>query len=221
MDINQKAYALLVQMGKTVKQGEAALAKAKEATQGAYTVAVEAALLCKDWPEFEATIDALIDNIRKNVGNLAVSFGAQKRDRASKAGYKYKVPQSVSNARSELKKAFENGVNLAQEDGKPRAFREIADENKAIAELKRAEAAKNLTGLPKARHEALEMLAKLQDWLKADARTESELQFMTNAIRETIAPPKPEAAPKAETKATKPRKTKTKKSAGEALAEAA
>jgi hypothetical protein len=185
MDKATQAYDLLVQMAKPAKQGERELAKAKEKIEGAYDLGMQAAVVCGSWEAFKPVIDRLEDNIRKNNDNMAVIFGAPKRDKADKKGNKYKIPFSVSTVKSRVKKAFEHGVSLTDEDGNARSYTSVKDELSAIAELEReakaSEAAKELTGDDKVRHDLMATLSKVREY--SETLQGAELAKLLTAIR--------------------------------------
>jgi hypothetical protein len=168
--IATQVYNLLVEMGNPAKLAESAIERANAKLQGAYDMGMNAARIAGDWATFQPIIEQLEDNIRKNVDNLAVRFGAPKRDEEDKNGNKYKIPSSVSNVKSRVKKAFENGVSLEDSDGNARSYTEVKDELQAIAtankEANEAAAVAELTGEDAVRHEVTVLCAQISESVK-------------------------------------------------------
>jgi hypothetical protein len=194
--INQTAYTMLVTMATDAAKTAAEVSKAKdkldaakEKAKGPYDNAVEAAIACKTRAVFDATIGALMDNVRMNRGGLAVKLKAEKRDAVGKNGETHKVPGSISSAKTVLLFAMEHGVPL-EIDGKPRAFSQIREENSHVRELdnekKAAERKANAQGAEKALYAAEDavraLLAALpamsEDWLN------EVTAFAVNAVKE-------------------------------------
>jgi len=171
-DLQKSILAVLVTMAQPAKQGAAELEKAKGKIEGAYGIAMQAAAMSGDLETFLEAYSMLENNIRKNVGNLAVRFGAEKRDKVDKKGNKYKLPNSVTTAKSRIKAAFDLNVAFTVDgaplevdsDGNPenlRSYTEVKDEVKATQDLAKEEKAQaaiaQLTGDDKVRHEVAEL----------------------------------------------------------------
>ena len=183
--IATQVYNLLVEMGNPAKLAESAIERANVKLQGAYDMGMNAARIAGDWATFQPVIETLEDNIRKNVDNLAVRFGAPKRDEEDKNGNKYKIPSSVSNVKSRVKKAFENGVSLEDSDGNARSYTEIKDELQAIATASKDERelarVAELTGEDAVRYEVQTLCQLISDSVKNI--TGSDLAELVTVLR--------------------------------------
>lgn len=215
MSVNQKVYAAIVLMAGTVKEGEIVRAKSKELTQGAYNQAITAASIAKNGEEFAAAMDLVCDNVQFGRDNLHVQFGAGERKREDKKGRKYILPQSLMNARSLCKTAFERSVPFVI-DGKVRSYTDVQKETRTKGEAIQAEEAKKLTGRPRLEWDTRALLAKLADALPKLAEPalkglHASLSAVVmpavaaSAVADTreAAPPAP-PAPEAATVASKP-----------------
>lgn len=164
MSVNQKAYALFVEMGSAAKPAQKAVKQGREKLLGAYDLGVQAAILCADVSTFKATIEKLESDIRYNRDGLAVTFGAPKRERPSEKGEKYTIPGSVSNVKAALLYAFEHEVPLADKEGKPLSFGQIRKSNAAVKAKLDREAGTKLAGTDlmiwQVQHAAKALLAK-------------------------------------------------------------
>lgn len=116
-----------------VGQAQKAIEKAQAKREGAYTVATRMAAEMGE--DFTPAMDDLFSRIRTNDAGLATAFQAPKNDK----GDGFKIPSSLSTAKSVLGGAVEYGVDLI-EDGEPRAFGQIRKDYKAAkAALESAE----------------------------------------------------------------------------------
>lgn len=213
MSVNQKVYAAIVLMAGTVKEGEIVRAKSKALTQGAYNQAIQAASIAKSGSEFAEAMDLVCDNVQFGRDNLHVQFGAGERKREDKKGRKYILPQSLMNARSLCKTAFERSVPFVI-DGKVRSYTDVQKETRTKGEAIQVEEAKKLTGRPRLEWDTRALLAKLADALPKLA--EPALKGLHASLSAVVmpavvatapvaqaAPPAP-PAPEAATVASKP-----------------
>lgn len=171
-------FALLVSAGDDIRLGEKARKNSESKIGGAYDTIMRAACEAGDWPTFEAATKALFDGIRSNMvrddapKGLAVLFGAEHgQDKDGNETETYTVPHSLSRAKTTVKKAFENSVSLSDEDGNPRTWNSVQEENKAIAKEKReaaeaqaeAEATATLSGDDLVRAECVQAITLIRE----------------------------------------------------------
>ena len=185
MDIQQVFDGLLT-VFKGIKSKSAAAKKASDARGGAYTAGVQLAVECGDWSTFEKGM-AKFENAIRTDGKVAVAVGAKKRDKASKEGFRYNIPNSVMSMKSTLKSAHSFGIELTGDDGEARAFSEIKRDVKAANEA--AEIAK-LTGDAKIRHFVGVALDELAEVLTDDfgGKMLDELAAEVFSLRDEYAP---------------------------------
>lgn len=169
-DVNATVLAILVSAGDDIRLGESARRRAEDKIEnGAYNTIMLAAVESGTWDIFEAAIKMLFVSIRTNEitegepKGMAVKFGAE----ANEKGDGYTVPHSLSRAKTVVKKAFSNGVNLTNEDGEARSFGSVRDENKAIriaaqAAAEAEESTVELTGEALTRAECGQALSLIQ-----------------------------------------------------------
>lgn len=116
----------------TANKVAAERAALNEKTAGVYTTFTALAIDCEDSESFAEIIEAYFDLVRTNHEGLAV---VAKCDPAKKEGT-FKVPSSMSAAKSVMLGAFEHGIDLQGEDG-PRAYTAIAKDVRAANALKK------------------------------------------------------------------------------------
>lgn len=114
-----------------VKLANAAIEREQGKREGAYAV-LTATALEMDGQTFGEAMADLIDRIRANTDGIARKVGAKKGEKGG-----WKVPSSVSSAKSVLTGCFEYGVLMLTDEGKPVAFSQL---RKDLAAAKQAEA---------------------------------------------------------------------------------
>lgn len=120
--IRRKFSAML----KAAINEDIAAARLKQKKAGTYTLSVEAAIKCNGNEKlWDTVVGDFIDDVRNNVNGIAEKNNC---DPSIKTPGKYKVPSSLSTAKSHLKRAMKFGVELVDEHGKPRAFSQIREE---------------------------------------------------------------------------------------------
>jgi hypothetical protein len=118
---------LLVAATKAQTQATKAIEKAQGKREGAYAVSTRLAV--EIGADFEPAMEHLFSQIRTNEDKLASRFSAPKNDK----GDGFKIPSSLSSAKSVLAGAIEYGIELVdEEDGEtPRPFGQIRKDLKA------------------------------------------------------------------------------------------
>lgn len=168
-----------------IGKGTASVGRAQEKLQGAYTGAVLAAAMATNPAQLEKAYDRLFARIRRNDGGLAGKVGAGKRKKPAANGDVFKVPGSISVAKTNTLKALEYGVAFFDDAGEPRAYRAIckdADAAKAAADLE------SMSDDDKAREELRQVLVAISEGL-ADYVGPALVTISADivAIRDTIA----------------------------------
>jgi hypothetical protein len=155
-------------------------ASARERKEGAYTLAVQAAIVAADGAEFKAVMDAFKKDIQRNTDGIAKALKCEVNTRNAE---RFKVPVSVSSAASNLERAFKYNVALVK-DGEPRSFHEIRKEASLLA---KAEADAALSGDAKLRRDVAIDLDAIKDRLdKLEGAQLAQLAQVVTAISESL-----------------------------------
>lgn len=165
------------------RAGEAQQA-AKEAQAGGYVQTVNAAILAASLPTFEAAVNQLWAEIRRNVGGIAVTLGAKKGKK------EYTVPSGARSAVSVMRAAFEHGVPMSEGKNKPRSFTAIRDDvREAQAEALRANLPEGYVAIQDtadALRECSERLNSLADYLKDNGEALTQYQAAVATLAEIL-----------------------------------
>ena len=165
------------------RAGEAQQA-AKEAQAGGYVQTVQAAILATTAPVFEAGVNQLWAEIRRNVGGIAVTLGAKKGKK------EYTVPSGARSAVSVMRAAFEHDIPMSEGKNKPRSFTAIRDDvREAQAEALRANLPEGYVAIQDAAdalRECSERLNSLADYLKDDSEALAYYRDSVKALADTL-----------------------------------
>lgn len=158
--INADVRNLLRDSALESAKASTAIQRAGEKAKGAYTMAVEAAVLARNADVLESAYDSVFEEIRttgKLVGADGKAHGVNAK--ANKEGTGYLIPSAISSAKSYLLEAMSRAIPLT-EDGEPRAFSAI---RKDVMTAKEQERRQSATGDEALRIATLDMLAALTE----------------------------------------------------------
>ena len=170
-----------------VKLANAAIEREQGKREGAYTVLTATAIEMSQ-QDFADSMADLIERIRSNTDGIAPKVGAKKGDKGA-----WKVPSSVSSAKSVLTGCFEYGVPMLNDEGEPVAFSQL---RKDLAAAKQAEADAERQPAEIARDELVAALREAAERVAAmepGHEQEAELLGLADMVR-AIAPEADEAA---------------------------
>jgi hypothetical protein len=166
-DTQSSALATLQSLAPAFAEAREARERSDNTRDGAHDMAVDAAIACGDWESFEPVIAELERQIRENVDGAADAWQAK----PGKSEGRFIVPNTVSHIKSRIKKAFELGVPLTDDDGQPRAFNaikaDVKDTQAAIKAERESEArAENIAACGDLRAYGAELVAMAFELVK-------------------------------------------------------